>query len=68
MCGPYLVVTPTGPGGGYCLYDGQSGALIGAEGGSDEADFCGGTSSTINGGVDVNPFDLCSFDDLPPPQ
>ena len=68
MCGPYLLVTPTGPGGGYCLYDGQSGALIGAEEGMMRPDFCGGTSFTVNGGTDVNPFDLCSFDDLPQPQ
>lgn len=65
LCGAYLVVTPLSPGGGYCLYDGQSEELVGAEGGSDIPDFCDGTSNTIKGGVDVNPYDLCNVEELP---
>ena len=64
MCGPYLIVGPNSPGGGYCLYDQGSETLIAAEGGSDLKSFCGGTSYTIHGGLDVNPWSLCSIDDL----
>jgi len=65
-CGPYQVVALLSPGGSFCLYDGRSGALVGAGGGSDLPSFCGGTSDTVSGGVDVNPWDLCSLDDLAP--
>jgi hypothetical protein len=64
MCGSYLIVAPTSPGGGFCLYDGQSGTLISAEAGSDLRDFCGGSSDIVRGGADINPWDLCSIDDL----
>ena len=67
MRGPYLLVTPTGPAAAIASMT-DNPALWSAPRGSDEADFCGGTSYTVNGGVDVNPFDLCSFDDLPPPS